>query len=281
VRGPQAYRGRVPVPPAPLLRTAVVALVLVLLLRAARAAWGRRDLALRVWRAIRPRHVLGSVALLAVVLATMLGLLVLAPVTGYGLGDLVGLEGNVVFAPIDGALDAPAAPPAGGADAAPPGVPWVEVLGVTAFLAALVALFPHLAHAEEQAFRAGWEDLPPYRQVLSALRFGLAHLVMLIPLAAALAVAVAGFAYGRVYRRSYRRAAVRRWVVPAGRRSLLEDEQGSTRLVLGPPSPVPVVDRAAARRQAVFDAAVWHTTFNTLVALVVWVGYLTAAAVAG
>ncbi len=258
-----------------MLRVVVVVGVLALLVRAGRAAWGRRDLSLQIWRAIRPRHVIGSLGLMVVVLGVAVTLLTVVPLTGLGVGSLIGLDGNAVFAPIDSALDAPVQAAEQQQTGGPaPGVPWIDVVGVTGFLALLVLLFPHLAHGEEAAFRTGWEDYDPLRQVLSALRFGLIHLVMLIPFAAAVAVGFAGFAYGRIYRRSYRRAAVPRTVIPQHRPRLAEDADGFTRLVMGPPSPVQVVDRTAARRQAVFDAAVWHTTFNTTVAFLVWLGYV-------
>lgn len=263
-----------PTTAAEVLRVLVVVAVLVLLGRAARVAWSRRQLALRVWRAIRLRHVIGSVALMALVLGIAVLLLTLLPVTGLGLGSLVGLEGNAVFAPIDGALEPTPTPPSAGGPAPSPGVPWLQVLGVTAFLAALVALFPHLASVEETVFRVGWERYSLPRQLLSALRFGLTHLIMLIPLAAALAVAVAGFVYGRIYRRAYRLAAVPRRVVPPRGLWVAEDPEGTTRLVMGPPSPVEVLDREATRAEAVFAATVWHTTFNTTVAVLIWVGYL-------
>jgi hypothetical protein len=221
--------------------------------------------------------VLGAAALLVVVLGTATLLLVAAPVTGIGLGTLVGLDGNAVFAPIDPALDRLPADPAAPVPPPAPGDPprWLEAAGVTAFLAGLVALFPHLAHAEEVAFRTGWEALGLGRRVSSALRFGLVHLVMLIPLAAALAIAVAGFAYGQVYRRAYRRAAVPTTVLRPSAPRLVDGPDGVARLVLGPPVAVEVTDVRAARDAAALEAAVWHTTANTLVALLVWGGYLT------
>lgn len=256
------------------VRTVVVVLVAALLAQRAGWAWRHRATSVRVWRAIRPRHVLGAVGLLAVVMATFVALWLAVPVTQYGVGSLVGLDGNAVFAPIDSALEEPIvqAEHAAASGQPAPGVPWWQVAGVSGFLVGLSLLFPTLAMAEEQAFRAGWEDLSLGRQVASALRFGLVHLVMLIPVAAALAVGVAGFAYGRIYLRTYR-AVPPRLVVPAwgtaGR-----DDAGAR--VQGPPTPVLAVDRAEARRQAVFAATVWHTTFNTTVAAVVLVGYLTS-----
>ncbi|MGI9018549.1 MAG: hypothetical protein ACR2HR_15850 [Euzebya sp.] len=258
------------------LRIVVIVGVLALLLRAGRAAWGRRRLAFRIWRSIRPRHVVGSLALIVVVLTVALSLLTFVPVTGVGLGQLLGLDGNAVFAPIDNALEAPiqAADEAQQTGTEAAGVPWTDIVGVTGFLAGLILLFPYLAHGEEEAFRAGWEDFDHLRQALSALRFGLIHMIMLIPLAAALAVGVAGYVYGRIYLRAYRRAAVPVATIPERRLWVATDEQGLSRLVMGPPSPVLTVDRTEARRQAVFSAAVWHTTFNTTVAVVVLVGYL-------
>jgi hypothetical protein len=110
-----------------------------------------------------------------------------------------------------------------------------------AFLALLFALFPWLAYVEELTFRQGLELATPAREAWAALRFGLAHLFMLVPLAAALAIAVAGFAYGRVYRSAYRRAATH-----------LEPVQ--------------------ARAEAVLAATTWHATFNSLAVLAVLAG---------
>jgi hypothetical protein len=258
-----------------LLRLVIIVAVLVLLARAARAAWAHRRDAVGIWRAIRPRHVAGSLGLMVVVLFVAVTLLVLVPPTQLGVGALVGLEGNAIFAPIDGALGAPLEAPSGDdAAVAPTGPPWVDIALVSGFLGLLVLLFPHLAHAEELAFRVGWEDLSPGQQVLSALRFGLIHMIMLVPLAAALAVAVAGYAYGRIYRRAYQRAAVPRTVLPEWTPRVAEDLDGFTRLVIGPPSPIQVIDRTAARRAGALEATVWHTTFNTTVAVLVWLGYV-------
>lgn len=259
-----------------LLRVVVVVGVLFLLVRAGRAAWSRRRLSIRIWRAIRLRHLGGALLLMVAVLGVALSLLAFVPASQIGLGQLVGLQGNAVFAPIDGALEAPieAANQAQATGEPEARVPWTDVVAVTGFLGVLVLMFPHLAHAEEEAFRRGWENYDWRRQILSALRFGMIHLVMLIPLAAAVAISVAGYAYGRVYLRSYRRAAVPRPVIPERGLWVKEDQDGYSRLVMGPPSPVMMVDTALAQQSATFDAAVWHTAFNTSVAVLVWVGYL-------
>lgn len=220
------------------LRLLVAAVILALLARALRPAWRNRRFALRVWSSIRPRHVLGSLALLSVVLGVVLTLLAYVPLTRVGLGTLVGLSGNAVFAPVEEA--AVRSQQAGGG-----GGQVLLLIGTGAFLVLLLALFPELAHREELAFRQGLERAGPGRELWAALRFGLAHLVMLVPLAAALAIAVAGFAYGRVYRRAYATA--------------------SAQVSVGDGGPEQPVSVRAARAEAVFAATVWHTTFNSLV----------------
>jgi len=237
--GKRRHTGRV-------LRLLVAVVILALLARVLRPAWRNRRLALRVWSSIRPRHVLGSIALLAVVMTVVLGLLTFVPPTRAGLGSLIGLTGNALFAPVEeAAVRSEQAPDGGGGQA-------LLLAGTGAFLVLLLALFPELAHREELAFRQGLERASPGRELWAALRFGLAHMVMLVPLAAALAIAVAGFAYGRIYRRAY--ANLTAGVAAGG---------------VEPPITVP-----AARAQAVLAATVWHTTFNSLVVVLVLVSLL-------
>lgn len=252
------------------VRPLVALAVVGLLGRTLTPAWRNRALALRVWGRIRPRHVLGCLGLLAVVGGVVVGLTLLVPVTGLGLGSLLfGFDGNAVFAPLEqvsvltGAgtlaepVPAPDAPP-GSAAPAPSRLPLIVVGAL--FLGVLVALLPWLAYVEEKVFREGLEGASPGRELWVALRFGLLHMLMLVPLAAALGIAVAGFAYGRAYRRAYARAAS-------------VEQRGPFGLVVVGPAP-----RTRARDEAVLAATTWHATFNTLVVLLVLVVFVTGVA---
>lgn len=255
VAGGNGYRGRLAHVPA--VRLAIAAVILVLLGRAASVAWMNRSLALRIWGSIRPRHVFGSLALLAVVLTVFGALVQLVPLTQYGAGSLVGLTGNAVFAPVEEAAVRSGGAPLAEASAAQQ--PWWINVAVFGFLAALTALLPWLAYGEERMFRMGLERAGLPRQLLSALRFGLIHLLMLIPIAAALAVGVAGFWYGRVYRAAYRRArAETRQTVDVFGEEVTEQ-----------------VSVPEARSRGLLASTVWHTTFNTTIVILVVIGMLT------
>lgn len=233
------------------LRLAVAGIVLVLLVRAGRVAWRNRAVAVTVWRRVRWHHVVGSLGLLAVVITTLVALVTLVPGADWGLGRLIGLSGNAVFAPLEAATHSGADSGSGNAGTS---ATWPEVaiaVGVVLFLLALLAMFPWLAYVEERVFREGLEDADLPHQLWAALKFGLIHLVMLIPVGAALAIGVAGFVYGRIYRRAFARA------------------QASTRMEAGPFG-VPVVVEPSvrqARSEAVLASTVWHTTFNSLIVL--------------
>lgn len=244
----------------------LVALAVVGMLgRAAAPAWRNRLLATAVWRRIRPGHVAGCVLLLGVVLGVALGLVRIAPVTGWGLGNLIGLNGNAVFAPLQEATElaeqarGPVAPAVG--PPVDPGTDWVTVAVAGVFLLGLLILFPWLAYTEERAFRAGLERAGLKGEVKAAFRFGIVHLVMLIPVAAALAIAVAGFVYGRIYRRAYDAAL--------GAPPSFESPFGPRRIIETP--------ARRARTEAVMATTVWHTTFNSLIVLIVFVGFVISA----
>lgn len=257
-----------------LVRTVIAVVVALLLARAAVGAWRNRWLAVRVWRSVRPRHVAGSLGLLAAVLGTFLLLVTVLPVTAWGPGTLLGLTGNAVFAPIEGALqDVPAVTGA----AAPAAFPWPQAAAVLGFLALLVVLFPFLAYGEERAFRSGLERAGPGRQLWSALRFGLIHLVMLIPLAAALAIAVAGLGYGLAYRSRYARALA---TLPPVTTVVAQPPAAFAPGVVAEEVLVLRADTAGAEAAALLESTTWHATFNTLVAVTVAAGYLLSLTVA-
>ena len=222
-------------------------LVLVVLGRAARHAWTERSLALRIWRGLRPRHFVGSVLLLGLVGSVAVGLATLVPFTGIGLGGVVGLDGNVIFAPVEQLTDSPTRPRS---EAGPPAA---ALVAIACFLVLLLALFPSLAHAEERIFRAGLERTTLAGQLWAALRFGAAHLLMLVPLWAAFAVGVAGFVYGRIYRRAYDRARTVPTAVP-----LIQATEGTS------------AHEPFAREEALLHATRWHVAFNSLVVVLLF-----------
>ena len=261
-----------------LLRLFIAGWIVVLLVRSARTAWSHRRLVAEVWRRVTLRHVLGSALLVTAVLAVAAMLLTGVPWLGHGLGSLVGFHGNAVFVPLEEAVARSGPAPAGGPD-------WMLIGLATGFLAFLVALLPWLAFVEEEVFRAGLERADLGQQLRSALWFGLVHLVMLVPLAAALAIATAGFAYGRIYRRAFARTqgddlppAVAAAFRPTKRAAAAasaarRDAHSGDGSAAGGGTPVDVqVDRRPERRQAAatLASAVWHTTFNTLVIALVW-----------
>lgn len=243
----------------------LIALAVVGMLgRAARPAWRNRLLATAVWRRVRLYHVLGCLLLLAVVLGTALGLMRVLPVTGWGLGRVVGLDGNAVFAPLQEASEVAQEirAPAPGMPAAPlPDTDWLQIGLAGGFLGLLLLLFPWLAYVEERMFRSGLENADLAGELRAALRFGVVHLLMFIPIAAAIGIGVAGFAYGRIYRRAYRRAL--------GRPPEFESPFGPRRIIETP--------ARRARTEAVLATTVWHTTFNSLIVVIVLGGFVLAS----
>lgn len=246
-------------------RIALVIVVLVLLARAARVAWGRRELARAVWGGIRPRHVVGSIGLLVVVVSVAVLAAAAVPALGRGLGDLFATTGNAVFVPVDVAAEA-----TGATSTAGPNLAFLAV--VTVFLGLLGLLLPWFAFVEEEVFRAGAEAWGLPRRLLAALVFGAAHLVMLVPLAAALGIAVAGFVYGEVYRRSVIRPAR---PAPTALIRAFRPTRRSAAAVQRVAQDVLDAHRQRARQvDGLYASTVWHTTFNTTVVTLVWVTFL-------
>lgn len=277
----------------------MAAVILLLLGRAAVGAWHNRELVRSVWAGIAIRHVAGAAALVATVVTTGALLLSIPPLR-IGLGSLLELTGNAVFAPLQEAAIR--------AGPAPSGPDWVLAGIATAFLLFLLLLLPWLAFVEEELFRGGLETADAAGEMVSALRFGLVHLVMLVPVGATLAIAVAGFAYGRVYRRAHERAggdllpsvpdvAARayrpsrrgREALKQARRDLPAEPVSAP--VAGAPGATTTATLAAApltlgpdptRRQAaaVYASTVWHTTFNSLLVVLLWAALVYEALVA-
>jgi hypothetical protein len=214
-----------------------------------------------VWRSVRIRHVVGSLGLLVVVVAVTAGATTVAPVLGRGLGDLFSTTGNVVFAPVDVAAEATV-------DATADGPNLWFVAAITLFLAVLSLLLPWFAFVEEEVFRAGAEAWSLPVRILAALVFGAAHLIMLVPLAAALGIGVAGFAYGEVYRR---RARVSGPPAPApARRAFRSTRRSRAAIRQRTADTLSALELHDQQTAAVFSSTVWHTTFNSLVVTLVW-----------
>ena len=253
--------------PSSLPRLVLALLVLGLLGRAAAVAWSRRDLAVAVWRSVRPRHLVGSLGLLAVVVTVSVLSASAVPLLAHGLGDLFATSGNAVFAPVDVAAEA-----TGATTDSSTGPNLVFLAAVTAFLALLTVLLPWFAFVEEEVFRAGAETWSLPMRIGAALVFGAAHLVMLVPVAAAVGISVAGFAYGELYRRG---VGSGRQTAPSALRRAFRPTPRSTRAVQQLATDIDE-ERAHVRRQVegIHASTVWHTTFNTTVVTLVWITFV-------
>ena len=169
------------------LTVAVLGWVGTNLALSARTAVRRRSHTASLLRGVRLRHVWPAPFVLAVVLAVF-GLLWLAPPLRVGWWSLLGGEGNIVF----------------GTTEQTTGTVW-EVLVPLVFLALLLPALPLLVEAEERRFRRGAETWSNGKRFVRGLQFGLVHLVVGIPVAAALALSVGGWWFTWVYLRAHRR----------------------------------------------------------------------------
>lgn len=149
------------------------------------AAFGRNGLHgnLAIIRQYRPRHILASLLVAAAVAGTAYGLITASPVfelnpvlwvisklfhAGNGHG-----QANLIFSGLNWK--------------------WYAVI----FLPVLAFALPRLAQREEVQYRTGtrnWAD-----GSLKSLRFGLVHMIMLIPFGASLALTLAGLWFTRQY----------------------------------------------------------------------------------
>lgn len=258
------------------LRLLVTLWIVVVLARSGRNAWERRDLVALVWRGITWRAMGKALGLMVATLATASALL-LVPLLQHGLGDLVNFSGNAVFTPLETAAGALGPAPASGPD-------WSLIALSTAFLGLLLVLLPWLAFVEEEVFRAGVEVEDLRGELVAALRFGLVHLVMLVPLAAALAISVAGFGYGRIYR--HRVLAADPAQTPLAAVHAFRPTRRSSRAAAAERDSMPegamvaTIEHTVERRQVagVLASASVHTAFNATIVVLVWLAIVVPAA---
>jgi hypothetical protein len=133
---------------------------------------------------LRPRHV-GKAAVSVALCAAVFWALWQVPWLRHGWWSLAGGQGSLVTG------TSPQLPE------------WVTVLAV----ALVVVAIPAMAYTEELTFRDGIEKAPRWGKAAAALGFGLVHLVVGIPPAAALALVALGAVTTVVYLREWRRHA--------------------------------------------------------------------------
>lgn len=153
----------------------------------ARRAVRRRSHTALLLRGVRLRH-LGPAPLVLAVVFAVFALAWLVPPLRFGWWSLLGGQGNVVF----------------GTTSQTRGTV-LETLIPVAFVLLLLPALPLLVEAEERRFRLGAEAWSTGRRALRGLQFGLLHLVVGVPIAAALAITVAGWWFTWVYLRAFRR----------------------------------------------------------------------------
>jgi len=227
------------------------------LVRAGRTAWTNRRLVRLLWRGITAAVVGRALALVVAVMLTAAVLLTL-PGMDVGIGSLLDFDANAVFTPLEQAVQLAGPAPVVGPD-------WVLAGLATVFLGALALVIPWLAFIEEEVFRGGLEQADGLGQLRSALRFGLVHLVMLVPVGATLAISVAGLAYGRRYRHAHSTLAVP--VVPP----IALQAYRPTKRAVAALREADHLEEAVTRQAAgVLASAQLHATFNLMVIGLIW-----------
>ncbi|XKH58483.1 hypothetical protein LG293_17835 (plasmid) [Citricoccus nitrophenolicus] len=215
----------------------------------------------RVMRSIRWWMVPVLIVALATTLVTMT-ILLQVPGLGWGWWSALGGESNVVL----GQTASATASPVGFA---------LKALGV-AVPAIVLVLVPLLALGEERTFRSGTGHYPWWRVLASSMGFGLAHLVVGIPVAAGLALTIAGVAFHLVYRTARARhlaglqASRPERVLALANTIDSEAEREFEVQFIG------LRDELSADRHAVFIAAGFHTLWNLTVIGVLVVAILSA-----
>ena len=201
------------------LRDVLFAFVVFQLARAALAVRRRRDLVGRVRGALRWWMWALTPAILAVVAVTAAAL-VQVPGLDWGWGRFVGVTSNAFLSPV-----------AAAAGSASRGVVrLLETGAALAFIGLLAYVMPLLVLAEERLFRRGLERGGARRWARATVVFGLAHLLMGIPVGLALALSWGGLAFGLVYRHAWRSAPV--VAVPSGARGADPDAKADAASVV-------------------------------------------------
>lgn len=143
----------------------------------------------RIFRFLRPIHFLwGTVSVIGVMVTVVLLMVLFPPLRWGWLINLTG--GNTIL------TDSVSQPT------------WTSaaIMGATSLgLIALMLLLPVFAESEEEMFRRKIINAPWWKVVVSCVGFGLAHLIMGIPIAAALGLSVPGFVFYAVAQREYNR----------------------------------------------------------------------------
>jgi len=144
-----------------------------------------------VWRGLRPSHFLLAVPILLLAAVVGISAWLWLPGAWFGWWSLMGNGGG-------GAINASLTPATADAPAFSKVLPYVMLIS-------LALVLPMAARWEEMRFRLGAESQGTGKRLVVALGFGLAHLIMGIPIAAALAVGAGGWGFAAAYRRAYRR----------------------------------------------------------------------------
>jgi hypothetical protein len=172
---------------------AVLALVGTRLAVAARSAvrTTARQRTRLIVKGLEVRHFLPA-PLVLVTVAVTATLLLRVPGLSFGWWTAIGGTGTVVL---------------GGTDTTA-GTSWAWLVPA-AFLVLLVPALPLFAEREEMVFRLGCETWSRRRRAWNGVKFGLAHLIMGIPIAVALALSVGGWYFTWAYLRGWRRSGGR------------------------------------------------------------------------
>lgn len=173
-----------------LITAAVLALVATRLVSAARVAMrgpARRHIAFLLG-GLRPRHFLRAPFVFTLVVVAVIVLYAIPPLR-IGWWTLIGGTGNIITGSTDRTTGTP--------------LEWIIPGAFIVLLAPALALF---AQREEEMFRLGAENWSTGRRIRRGVEFGLVHLVMGIPIAAALALSIGGWYFTWAYLRAYRQS---------------------------------------------------------------------------